>query len=412
MTVTGSELSKRIHKSIEKNFDAQVKFLAKLVQEKSANPFTPETSSVEVPIEKEVAHLIYKKLNSFGLSPKYIGASKQRPNVVCSYGVKRYRKSLILNGHMDTVMPSNVDGKNAFSGKVSSGRLYGLGALDMKGSLSAYIYAVKALMDAGIELDGRLVMAFVVDEEPGACSEWGTKYLLGKGVKAKAAMIGEPGSEVVAIGHRGGYRFKLTTKGQAIHTGVSAWEKKKAGQNAVVDMAEVINALKNLEVPYKPAKLFPGRKPVFTFPTKIEGGVSINIVPDKCVAYGDVRLMPGNAGTQVRLLMEEKLSKLSKVNYSIENVLFVPAVEIDSKEELVQSLVKVIGEVMKISPEIRGVGPWSDAWMYVAADIPAIGGFGPDGEGMHQANEWVSLESLKKITEVYARLAVDYLGIK
>jgi len=50
--------------------------------------------------------------------------------------------------------------------------------------------------------------------------------------------------------------------------------------------------------------------------------------------------------------------------------------------------------------------------MLVTHDIPTISGFGPDGDGSHGINEWVDLESLKKVTEIYALVIVDYLGIR
>lgn len=410
--VISPDVAKRISTAVDKNFDAQVRFLSQLVRARSANPFTPESNSLEEPVELEVAELIYKKLSSMKLSPRRMGASSKRPNVVCNYGPRRYRKSLILNGHMDTVMPSEKSKVDPYSGRVRGRRLYGLGALDMKGSLSAYVYALKAIKDLGIELDGKLALAFVVDEESGACSQWGTRYLIGKGVRAKAAIVGEPGDRTIAIGHRGGYRFRLTTFGEGVHTGLSLWEKKKLGKNAIVDMMEVVKVLQKLDIPYKPAKVFPGRKPVFTFPTRIEGGGSINEVPDMCVAYGDVRLMPGNSGSQIKIWIKERLARLPQIKYEVEDLLFVPAVEIDAKEDVVLKLADNAEAVLGERPQVRGVGPWNCAWMYITRDVPAIGGFGPRGENPHQPDEWVSLTSLKKITEIYARTVVDYLGIR
>lgn len=404
------DISSLIDTAVSKNFESQVKFLSRLVQTSSQNGFTPEKSSAKEPVETAVAELIYDKLKSMKLAPKKMGVSQKRPNIVCSIGPKRFRKSLILNGHMDTAMASDNGKGDPLSGQVRNDRLYGLGALAMKGTLSAYVYAVKALQDMGINLDGKLTMAFVVDEEPGACSEWGTKYLLSKGVRAKAAIVGEPWTHTIAVGHRGGYRFKVTTFGESVHTGLSLWEKKKMGRNAITDMMEVVRVLRKLEIPFKSAKMFPGRKPVFTFPTMISGGKSINVVPDTCTAYGDVRLMPGNSGEQVKIWIKDKISKIPGVKFEVEDLLFVPAVEIDSKEEIVTCLAENAKTVLGNKPQIRGVGPWNDAWMYINSDIPAIGGFGPDGANPHQADEWVSLPSLKDVTKIYVMTIIDYLG--
>ena len=279
----------------------------------------------------------------------------------------------------------------------------------MKGTLSAYVYAAKALKEAGVKLSGKLYLAFVVDEESGACSNLGTQYLLEQGMVPKACLIGENGTKYVRTGQRGGYRFKLVTKGESVHTGVSGWEKGEMGRNAIVDMARAITALQGLEIPYKSSKTFPGRKPVFTFPTKLVGGSAINVVPERCEAYGDVRLLPGNSDTQVKMLLVERLQKLG-IDYEIKDILFVPAVEIDPREQIVEILQEAAREVTGITPEPKGAGPGTDGWMFVKRDVPTVFGYGPDGGGEHGRGEWVELASLKKVTEVYARMIIKFLS--
>lgn len=403
------KLASAIARSISSNFDDQVKFLSSLVKAKSPNPYTPKNSPVDEPIEKEVAELIYSKLKDIGCSPRRRGASKQRYNVVCEWGNKRGRKSLMLNGHMDTIPPDEKVVLNPYSGSIRGQKMYGLGVLDMKGTLSAYVFALKALIDAGAKIDGRLWLAFVVDQESGACSKYGSQHLLDIGVYPKACIIGEPGTQAIGIGHRGGYRFKLTVKGEGVHTGVGAWEKGEKGRNAVVDMAKAIEALQSIEIPFKAAKAFAGRNPVFTFPTKITGGNAINVVPEYCEAWGDVRLMPGNSDKQVKFLIVEKLQKLG-INFEIEDVLYAPSVEIDPREEIVEVLQSVAENVLGKKPKVRGVGPWNDAWMFVKRDIPTICGFGPDGGGEHGSDEWIDLKSLKKVTQVYASTIMKFLS--
>ena len=225
----------------------------------------------------------------------------------------------------------------------------------------------------------------------------------------RACIIGEHGSKYVRTGQRGVYRFKLVVKGESVHTGVSAWENGEKGRNAIADMARAINALQDLEIPYKASRTFPGRRPVFTFPTKVVGGSAMNVVPDQCTAYGDVRLMPGNSDSQVKLLIVEKLQKLS-IDYEIVDMMFVPAVEIDSKEPIVEFLQKEAKEVLGYVPETKGSGPGTDGWMLIKRDVPTVFGFGPDGSGEHGRGEWVELSSLEKITEIYARTIASFLA--
>jgi acetylornithine deacetylase/succinyl-diaminopimelate desuccinylase-like protein len=407
--VPATNISSTIARSVKASFDEEIAFLSSLVKSKSVNPHTPQDSPLHESVEGEVPTLIFEELKKIGLSPRYLGASKERPNVVAEWGEKRGRMGLMLNGHMDTVPPEGRDTISPFSGAVRNGKIYGLGSLDMKASLAAYIFAVKALITAGVKIKGKLTLAFVVDEETGACSPYGTQYLIDQGCVPKACFIGEHGSKYVRTAQRGGYRFKIVTKGQAVHTGVSAWERGEEGHNAVVDMAKIIEVLQGLEIPYKQSKMFEGRKPMFTFPTKITGGVAMNMVPAVCEAYGDVRLLPGNSDAQVKILMIERLQKLG-IPYEIQDLIYVPAVEIDPHDPMVLSLQKVAKSVLGYIPEAKVSGPATDGWMMVKRDIPTIMGFGPDGGGEHGRGEWVDLESLQKITEVYAKFIVDYLG--
>lgn len=412
MTVISARLGQKIKKVIANNFTEQTAWLGMLVRTRSSNPYTPDESTSKLAVETQVGELIYQRLAKWGLKPQKTGASQARPNIVAQWGGSRARKSLLLNGHMDTVQPAEKAGAVAWSGSVRGGKLYGVGALDMKGPIAAYMYAVKALRDIGVKIEGRLTLELVVDEEPGAVSRWGTAYLLNKGVLAKAAVIAEPAADgdKIGIGHRGGYRFKLITRGEGVHTGVRAWEKQEKGKNAIRDMARVIEALQKMEIPFKPARAFPGRQPVFTFPTKISGGTAINIVPETCTAYGDVRLMPGNSDTQVKLWMREKLAHLG-VDYEVEDLLFVPSVEIDSKEEIVQVLAEEVEAAMRVKPRLEGIGPWNDAWMLIKKDIPTVCQMPLRGGGAHSSEEWVDLASLRQLTEVLARTIVRFLGV-
>ncbi len=407
--VAASINNKAIAQAISKRFEEQTKFLSGLVKAKSPNAHTPKDSKKDDPIEREVAELIYTKLKEMGLAPRRRGVSKQRYNVVCEWGAKRARKVLLLNGHMDTVPPDEKVVLNPYSGSVRGGRMYGLGVLDMKASLSAYIFAVQALIDLGYETEGRVFLAFVVDEESGACSKYGTQYLLDYGLSAKAAIIGEPGTTKIGIAHRGGYRFKLIVEGESVHTGIGAWERGERGKNAAVEMAKAIMAIQDIEIPYKTARSFAGRKPVLTFPTKLLGGHAVNVVPGRAEAWGDVRLMPGNSDKQVKMLIVEKLQKLG-IRFTLEDLLFVPSVEIDPREEIVETLQREAESVLGVKPRPVGVGPWNDAWMLIKRDIPTICGFGPDGGGEHGVDEYVELKSLQKVTEVYARTIVSYLA--
>ncbi len=403
------KLGEDLHEKVNEIFEEQTRFLARLVRANSINPGSNAPRNLDV--ETEVAKEIRQELLDMGVAVRYLRARSNRPNLLAIEGPQRSRKSLLLVGHMDTAGLGTRSVIAPFSGLVRNGRMYGLGVLDMKASLSAYVYALKAIKGLKKNLGGKLRMAFTADGKADRPSKWGLSYLLSKGLKSKSAVLAKPGTDKIAIGHRGGYRFVLTTRGEAVNTGRKVWERGKVGKNAIVDMAKVIRTLGDFELPFKQARAFPGRKPVFTFPTKMMGGSAVDMVPDTCVAYGDVRLMPGNTDLQVKLWMQERLSTLPDVKWEIEDLLFVPSMELDRSEPVVQALAAEAKEVLGVAPKLEGCGPWNEAWMLTSKDIPGVAGFGPDGGEEEMEGEWVDLESLKKVTEIYARLIVSWLGL-
>lgn len=399
----------KLNKIIEKNFPEQVAFLQKLVQTKSANPFTPEKSDPNESVELETAKLIENKLKKIGIQAQRMAINPQkRPNIIAKIKGKN-GKTLIFNGHMDTVLPSSKYSFDPYSGKIKGGKLFGLGVCDMKASLACFVFVAKALKEAKIKLKGNLILTFVIDEEIGSCSPFGTAYLLKKGLKGDAAIIAEPMTYKICTGHRGRYIFKITTVGEATHTGGRDWEERKKGHNAIKDMSQIIKSLVNFKIPSSPSPAFPKRKSVFTFPTKIQGGKAVNIVPENCVAYGDSRLLPTSSPSLVEKSLNKKLKSLKEIEYKLETIAKIWGVEISHKEKIVEILSKHTEAVLGKKPELRGCGPSTDGWFFIRRGIPAICGFGPDGGGVHSQDEYVELESVKKVTEIFTRVAIEFL---
>jgi acetylornithine deacetylase/succinyl-diaminopimelate desuccinylase-like protein len=349
-------------------------------------------------------------MHSFGWLPTLHGVSEQRRNVLYVRPGKAKGKTLILDTHMDTVPASNEYIRDPWGAQIENGRLYGVGAADAKAQIAAFIYAVHTLDLAGIELAGTLKLAFVCDEETGANSPYGTRFLLEQGLlEGNAAIVGEPGNSKIAVGHRGVYRFRIRTRGESVHTGLKEWEEGTKGRNAVLDMAYIIQALSTCTFPHKPSLVFPGRKNVLTFPTLITGGSGVNIVPEACEAYGDIRLMPGLSSEDIRSTIEHWLAPLN-IPYELQEIVFVPAAETSHNASVVKTLARSIEEVNGTSPRLAGAGPACDGWMFSTRGIETVCGYGVDCGGVHGANEWIDLDSLRKVTEIYARTVLRYLG--
>src|SRR5258708_5700391 len=135
-----------------------------------------------------------------------------RPNVTATRRGMGGGRSLLYSSHIDTV-PVGPDAwsKPPWSGEISDGKLWGLGAYDMKGGLVASIMVVKALNDLGIKLKGDLLVESVVDEEYGGCN--GTLAARLK-YNADLAVVPEPTNLIVCPGHHGGLMLRVTFRGK------------------------------------------------------------------------------------------------------------------------------------------------------------------------------------------------------
>jgi succinyl-diaminopimelate desuccinylase len=403
-------LNKPLASAIVAQAERQVAFLQQLVQANSVNDMIPGASNPTTPIERVVAHRIAEELAQLGLNPTLVGISAARPNVLCIIpGTEHGEKTLILTTHMDTVAPSGYT-RDPWGGQIEQRRLYGVGAADAKAQIAAMVYAVAALRQANFPFSGRIILAFVVDEESGACSSYGTRYLLDHGyLSGDGAIIGEPGNTMIAIGHRGLYRFRLTIQGEATHTGRKAWEQKREGRNAIVDMALLIQALASEVLSKTTSPLYPERISMLTFPTLIQGGSNINVVPDSCEAYGDARLLPGMSAEDIRHRIITHLRKLSIEQYHLDDLIDIPSSETDPQTEIVQVLASSVESVTGKHPPLLGSGPACDGWMFITKDIPTVCGYGVACGGVHGADEWVNLDSLQTLTQVYAQTAIGFL---
>jgi acetylornithine deacetylase len=149
--------------------------------------------------------------------------------LVGTMGKSEGGRSLILNGHVDIVSAGDESRWQypPYQGTVVDGRVYGRGALDMKGGLCCALFAAKAIQDAGVQLKGKLMIESVIGEEDGGV---GTLATVLRGYKADGAIIMEPTELIVAPAQAGALSFRVTIPGLSAHgamreEGVSAIEK-------------------------------------------------------------------------------------------------------------------------------------------------------------------------------------------
>ena len=154
---------------------------------------------------------------------------ENRPNVV---GIRRGTgdgRSILLNGHTDTVDPGDPAAwkGDPLSGKLEGDLLYGRGSCDMKGGLVTHLIALDALSDLGLGLRGDVTVAATVGEENGGLGALSTVL---RGYRADAALITEPTRLALVPAQGGSLVFRLKIPGRSAHAavrdeGVSALEK-------------------------------------------------------------------------------------------------------------------------------------------------------------------------------------------
>ncbi len=218
--------------------------------------------------------------------------------------------SIALNSHADVVGIGDA-AKWTYpprSCTEAGGRLYGRGVVDARGCLTAYLFALKALVDAGATLAGDVVFQSVGDEE---ILGRGTEALVRKGYTADAVLVGEPTNLTFCPATRGAAQFYIDVQGFATHSGV-AYE----GQNAILKAIRYIEALVELQheldaqYVHELWKEYPIAHTVNI--ALIEGGESASRVPSHCTISGLVGCIAGESLVDVRRWVEDVVRRVTE----------------------------------------------------------------------------------------------------
>jgi acetylornithine deacetylase len=364
----------------------------------STNSVNPDVGNG--PGESALSDLLYDRLAAIGrLEVRRQRVADQRSNVVAILRGSGGGRSLMLNGHMDTV---GVEGMTVepFTPFVRGGFLHGRGACDMKGGIAAMLGAVKSLADSKLRLRGDLILSFVVDEEHMSI---GVKKLVEE-YKADAAIVGEPTNMRIATAHKGFVWVEITVRGRAAHGSVP-----EKGVDAIVYGAKVVTRIGELQEKLR-VRVHPlvGTPKIHT--SMIEGGTHWSIVPDRCSLRIERRTIPGETTASVMQEIQELLNtvKHENGNFNAEArcVLERPALETTPTESIVQELQQAITEFGDGDATVVGVPYWTDGAILVhSASIPTCL-FGPgDISVAHSPDEYIRMEDVLRASEVYIGVA-------
>jgi len=359
------------------------------------------------------------------------------PNRVNAVGVLEGKSggvSLMINGHMDTSYTGTEEDRmfcrtlepdSELKGAVRDGKVFGLGASNMKSGLAAFMVAGKALRESGLTLKGDLILAAVAGEisrtpvgpyQSGAYrgEGTGTHHLLTHGVQSDYAIVADRSGHSIVWAQNGVAQIKVSTFGDPHAAwGVTREEKAPEVSSAILKMVKVLQAVDAWAAEFERAHVYASAHGAIVPKVNIgaiQGGAPFrpNYYPGVCSIYIDVRTPPELRPLQVQRELKAALSKLD-VEYEID----MYASKMGYEAKGVEPIVKVIEDSYqslfgKKTPAPTGIHAsiWTDTNIYNELGIPACK-FGLGGGKYKIRSEQIDIENIFQAAQVYALAALE-----
>jgi acetylornithine deacetylase len=379
--------------------------------------------------ELEMGRYMRRALEDTGLTVTWQEVEDGRANVVGLWEGTGNGKSLMFNGHMDT---SNSGRETFLTGLgykpkavIRGGMIYGLGIYNMKGALVCYTQAVKALMRAGIELEGDVTIAAVAGEIEK--TQWsdefvgkeyrgygvGTHHLVNHGVLPDMCILGEPTDMQLVLGHYGTVWVRLSTHGHYVHT---AFTRGKQDHSSIFRVKEILPPIYEWIAAWEKKAVYAGQPGVVNVGC-LRGGHPwrVSRTPERADVFLDVRVPPTMPLKEVRVSIKQLVIELRKKHpdYGIEYETFVsvPGAEIAKDHPLVKTIEACHQRVLGAAPKHATVLWDSDASVMTRYGIETLN-YGPSSGPRDAEGEKVAIETLVNTTKVYALAAAEICGVR
>jgi acetylornithine deacetylase len=338
--------------------------------------------------------------------------------VVGSLG-QGHGRSLILNGHVDVVPAGDLDNWHypPWQGTIANGRVYGRGALDMKGGLCCALFAAKAIQEAGVELQGKLMIQSVIGEEDGGV---GTLATVVQGYRADAAIIMEPTELMVAPAQAGALNFRVTVPGFPAHgcfrqEGVSAIEKFFPIYQALMQLEAERN--EKVTDPLFVAYSLPYALTIGT----VKAGNWASTVAESLTFEGRFGVAVDEDLADARQQLEQKVAEAAQADEWLRQHpprvewwggQFAPA-SIPADHPIVTTVCQAYAQVTHKPAQVQGMTYGADMRLLVnEGNIPTLL-FGPgDVRKAHQPDEYVPVDELVATVQTLALTALRFCGIR
>src|SRR6266478_5440867 len=359
------------------------------------------------------AALLERRLRNFGLDcERFEPASLEKKSdqspscLLACYG--RGKRTLYFHGHYDVVPAQSAQ---QFEPVRKEHFLFGRGSCDMKGGIVAMLYAILALKETGAELNGRIGLALVPNEETGGkgASAWlAREGLLGR--NGVGMLLAEPTSGVIWNANRGAISLRVQVFGKAAHVGL-----QHQGVNAFERMHRVVARLQALkhEVEQRTSHAKIGaeqaRNSILMLGGQSGGGSNFNVVPEKCWFTVDRRINPEEdlAAEKAKLIDVLESCKREEIPLEWEILQQGNSASCDEGSALGQALARSIGTVTGDAPRFELCPGLLEIRFYATQGIPAYA-YGPGLLSVaHGPNKNIDVRKVIECAAIYALTALD-----
>jgi acetylornithine deacetylase len=324
----------------------------------------------------------------------------ERPNVAARLRGRGGGRSLLFSGHVD-VVPALGEGTHGYwDGDVEEGRVYGRGALDMKGGIACYLHALRCLIECGWTPAGDLMVETTVDEEFGGAN--GTLACRLRGYNADGAVLPEPTGLAVCHATRGGIQYRLHAHGAM--GGMDFGAGAGPGPSPLYAVARASVALAEAER---------GRgAPIYQYLLRsgdeLPWGTGEG-TPTAGMLEFWAEILPGTSREELELELlaaVEGATDGAALEWE-QRTRFLPAVNADPDAPIVAAMRAALGKPQ--APP--ATAPFAcDAFVFSEHSTTPVVVCGPGGENPHAPDEYVLVEDLHALAGAYVRLAIDWCG--
>ncbi|HEX7727810.1 MAG TPA: M20 family metallopeptidase [Terracidiphilus sp.] len=298
---------------------------------------------------------------------------------------KKSGKPVMLLGHLDTVHPLGT--LKTMPCRVSGGRLWGPGTLDMKVGVGMALTAIEMLTEAGA-LSREVVLLLNSDEEVGSPISRPITEAIAR--DCGAVFVLEPAQGLAyKTARKGTGDWRIEIAGQAAHAGVDF----ERGASALRELARVIETVSG----------WTDLKRGLTVSVGVAGGgTKTNVIPAEAWAEVDVRIARKGDGARI----ERKFARLKAADkrclLTLTGGINRPPMERTRGTVKLYQQARALAEELGIDLAEAATGGASDGNFTSALGVPTLDGMGAVGEGAHARHESVVLEHLAPRTALLA----------